>query len=209
MTPPGLLELFFFFFCIGLFTIGGGLVAITSMQQLVVGRGWLTSEKFFNMVAISESTPGPIGVNMATYIGYEFHGTAGGIFATLGEILPSYICIVLIAKFFARFQEKPIVKAAFKTLRPATSGIVLVACAQVFALALLNLSALSGLAGAFESALQDGAAAALKQALSAASVLFKWKSLAFYALALAALFKTRLHPIAVVVAGAAFGMLFL
>ena len=199
MSVPSLIELFCIFFCIGLFTIGGGLVAITSMQQIVVGRGWITSEKFFNMVAISESTPGPIGVNMATYIGYEFHGTLGGIIATLGEILPSYICIVLIAKFFARFQEKPIVKAAFKTLRPATSGIVLVACAQVFALALLNLNAIGGI----ESA------AAFKQELSAVASLFKWKSLAFYALALAALFKTRLHPIAVVVAGAAFGVLFL
>ena len=203
MNAPSLIELFCIFFCIGLFTIGGGLVAITSMQQIVVGRGWITSEKFFNMVAISESTPGPIGVNMATYIGYEFHGTLGGIIATLGEILPSYICIVLIAKFFARFQEKPIVKAAFKTLRPATSGIVLVACAQVFALALLNLNAIGGIESAFESA------ASFKQALSAVASLFKWKSLAFYALALAALFKTRLHPIAVVVAGAAFGMLFL
>lgn len=199
MTPPGLLELFCIFFCLGLFTIGGGLVVIASMQQVIVGRGWLTSEKFFNMVAISESTPGPIGVNMATYIGYEFHGTLGGIAATLGEILPSYICILLIAKFFSRFQEKPLVKAAFKTLRPATSGIVLVACAQVFALALLNTGALGGLASA----------ASFGQALAAAGALFKWKSLAFYALALAALFKTRLHPVAVVVAGAAFGILFL
>ena len=66
MSAPSLIELFAIFFCIGLFTIGGGLVAITSMQQIVVGRGWITSERFFNMVAISESTPGPIGVNMAT-----------------------------------------------------------------------------------------------------------------------------------------------
>ncbi|MBQ7620243.1 MAG: chromate transporter [Treponema sp.] len=194
MSAPTLLELFCIFFYIGLFTIGGGLVAITSMQQIVVGRGWITSEKFFNMVAISESTPGPIGVNMATYIGYEFHGTFGGIVATLGEILPSYICIILIAKFFARFQEKPVVKAAFKTLRPATSGIVLVACAQVFALALLNLSALAG-----------GAAFSLK----ALSGLVKWKSAAFYAAAVLALFFTKVHPIAIVLAGALFGIVFL
>ena len=194
MSAPTLLELFCIFFYIGLFTIGGGLVAITSMQQIVVGRGWITSEKFFNMVAISESTPGPIGVNMATYIGYEFHGTFGGIVATLGEILPSYICIILIAKFFARFQEKPVVKAAFKTLRPATSGIVLVACAQVFTLALLNLNAFSS-AAAFS--------------LETLSGLVKWKSAAFYAAALLALFFTKVHPIAIVVAGAAFGIVFL
>lgn len=193
MSVPSLLELFCIFFCIGLFTIGGGLVAITSMQQVVVGRGWITSEKFFNMVAISESTPGPIGVNMATYIGYEFHGTFGGIVATLGEILPSYICIVLIAKFFARFQEKPIVKAAFKTLRPATSGIVLVACAQVFTIALLNMNAVS--AAAFS--------------LDALFGLVKWKSAAFYAAAVLALFFTKVHPIAIVACGALFGIVFL
>ncbi|MCR5046313.1 MAG: chromate transporter [Treponema sp.] len=185
MNAPSLIELFGIFFYIGLFTIGGGLVAITTMQQIVVERGWITSEKFFNMVAISESTPGPIGVNMATYIGYEFHGPIGGIVATVGEVLPSFICIIIIAKFFARFQEKPIVKAAFKTLRPATTGIVLVACAQVFALSLLNF---------------DG---------SGFLELFKWKSLAFYVLATFALFKTKVHPIAVVLAGAVFGILFL
>ena len=185
MNAPSLIELFCLFFCIGLFTIGGGLVAITTMQQIVVGRGWITSERFFNMVAISESTPGPIGVNMATYIGYEFHGVLGGVVATLGEILPSFVCIIIIAKFFARFQEKPLVKSAFKTLRPATSGIILVACAQVIAISLLNLDA------------------------ATAAGFFKWKSFAFYILALAALLKTRIHPTAIVLAGAIFGIVFL
>ncbi len=193
MSEPALLELFCIFFFIGLWTIGGGLVAISSMRQVVVGRGWLTDDKFFNMVAISESTPGPIGVNMATYIGYEFHGLLGGIVATLGEILPSYICIILIAKFFARFQEKPLVQSAFKTLRPATAGIVLVACAQVFTLALLNLNAFSSAAFSLETILD----------------LVKWKSLAFYLLALFALLKTKVHPVAVVLAGAIFGIVFL
>ncbi len=187
MNAPSLIELFCLFFCIGLFTIGGGLVAITTMQQIVVGRGWITNERFFNMVAISESTPGPIGVNMATYIGYEFHGVLGGLVATLGEILPSFVCIIIIAKFFARFQEKPLVKSAFKTLRPATTGIILVACAQVIAISLLNLDA-----GIFEVA-----------------ELVKWKSLVFYLLALAALLKTKVHPIAIVLAGAIFGIAFL
>ena len=191
MTPPTLLELFAIFFCIGLFTIGGGLVAITSMQQIIVSRGWISPERFFNMVAISESTPGPIGVNMATYIGCEFHGVLGGAVATLGEVLPSFICIILIAKFFSRFQEKPLVKSAFECLRPVTAGVVLVVCAQVFSLSLLNLSQ------AF-----DSGAFSIRR-------LFKWKSLAFYAAALLALVKTRIHPIAVVVLGAAFGALFL
>lgn len=191
MNAPSLIELFCLFFCIGLFTIGGGLVAITTMQQIVVGRGWITNERFFNMVAISESTPGPIGVNMATYIGYEFHGVLGGLVATLGEILPSFVCIIIIAKFFARFQEKPLVKSAFKTLRPATTGIILVACAQVIAISLLNLDA------------------GLSDKLSSLASLLKWKSLVFYLLALAALLKTKVHPIAIVLAGAIFGIVFL
>ena len=193
MSAPSLIELFAIFFCIGLFTIGGGLVAITSMQQIVVGRGWITSERFFNMVAISESTPGPIGVNMATYIGCEFHGFLGGVVATLGEVLPSLICIILIAKFFARIQEKPLVKSVFSCLRPVTAGVVLVVCAQIFSLSLLNL----------------GAAPKISEGLSSLAQLFKWKSLAFYLLAVLALFKTKVHPIAIVLAGALFGIVFL
>lgn len=193
MSAPTLLELFCIFFYIGLFTIGGGLVAITSMQQIVVGRGWITSEKFFNMVAISESTPGPIGVNMATYIGCEFHGFLGGVVATLGEVLPSLICIILIAKFFARIQEKPLVKSVFSCLRPVTAGVVLVVCAQIFSLSLLNL----------------GAASKISEGLASLAQLFKWKSLAFYLLAVLALFKTKVHPIAIVLAGALFGIVFL
>ena len=197
MSAPSLIELFAIFFCIGLFTIGGGLVAITSMQQIVVGRGWITSERFFNMVAISESTPGPIGVNMATYIGCEFHGFLGGVVATLGEVLPSLICIILIAKFFTRFQEKPLVKSVFACLRPVTAGVVLVVCAQIFSLSLLNLSAVSDNA--------SGGFVGLAQLTG----LFRWKSLAFYAAALLALFKTKVHPIAIVFAGALFGIVFL
>lgn len=185
MSAPGILELFFVFFYIGLFTIGGGLVAITTMQQIVVGRGWISPEKFYNMVAVSESTPGPIGINMATYIGFEFHGVLGGVITTLGEILPSFACIIIIAKFFSKFQERPLVKAAFSTLRPAATGIILVACAQVFALALLNSSA---------------------ENLAA---LFNWKAVCFYAAALLALLKVNLHPVLVVLAGALFGILFL
>ena len=140
MNGPSLLELFFIFFYIGLFTIGGGLVAITLMKQLIVDRGLISSELFVNMIAISESTPGPIGVNMATYIGNQFYGVLGGCVTTLGEILPSIICILIIARLFTKFQEKPLVKAAFLTLRPATSGLILVAALQVFEVALLNIN---------------------------------------------------------------------
>ena len=127
------------FFYIGLITIGGGQVGITIMQQVIVDQFKLLDiEKFFNMVAISEATPGPIGINMATYIGTELYGVFGGFFTTLGEVLPSLIIIMIIARFFGKFSEKKVVQAAFSTLRPAVSGIIAVAAVRIFVLSLIN-----------------------------------------------------------------------
>lgn len=193
MNVPSLLELFFIFFYIGLFTIGGGLVAITLMKQLIVDRGLISSELFVNMIAISESTPGPIGVNMATYIGNQFYGVLGGCVTTLGEILPSIICILIIARLFTKFQEKPLVKAAFLTLRPATSGLILVAALQVFEVALLNINL------NFSSISQ----------LPSFAEIFKWKQVIFYLISVALLFLTKISPIALIFVGAVFGILFL
>ena len=88
-TTYSLFQLFGIFFYIGAFTIGGGLVAVTLMQQTLVDKGVISAEQFYNMVAISESTPGPIGINMATYIGYSQYGVFGGIVTTFGQVLPS------------------------------------------------------------------------------------------------------------------------
>ena len=112
-----LFELFCTFFYIGLFTIGGGIVAITLMQQTIVQRGLITEEQFYNMVAISESTPGPLGTNMATYIGYNLYGIPGGMITTIGEVLPSLIIIVIIAKFLQKFNKSLYVKGALAFLQ--------------------------------------------------------------------------------------------
>lgn len=193
MPSVSLFELFCIFFYVGLFTIGGGLVAITLMQQMIVERGLITPEQFYNMVAISESTPGPIGVNMATYIGYELHGIPGGIIVTVGEVLPSIICILIIARFLTSFQNRPAVKTVFTTLRPAATGLVLVAAVNIFVLALLSI---------------PESASALKT-LEGWSGLFKWKNIAFYAVATAVALKTKLHPIVLILFGALFGIMFL
>ncbi len=184
-----LLQLMLTFFYVGLFTIGGGLVAITIMYGPIVEGGLISSEQFYNMVAISESTPGPIGINMATYIGYELYGVAGGIAATVATVLPSLIIIMVIARFFTSFQEKSLVRAAFSGLRPATSGMVLVAMVQVFVIAILNIPAFR----------ETGQLLQLVQLPSAA----------FYLAACLILFKTKTSPIAVVAAGALFGVLVL
>lgn len=133
-------ALFGIFVYIGAFTIGGGLVAITLMQQELLGRNLISPERFYNMVAISESTPGPIGINMATYIGYELYGVWGGIITTIGTVLPSLVCILVIAMFFGKFQEKPMVKAGFYGLRAGSTGMIAVAAWQVVQIALLTLS---------------------------------------------------------------------
>ena len=189
----GLLCLVGLFFYIGAITIGGGLVAITVMHQLLVDRfALISNDLFYNMVAISESTPGPMGINMATYIGTELYGAGGGIVTTAGQVLPSIICIVIIARFFGKFADKAGVKAAFSTLRPAVTGVVAVAAAQVFILALLHLP----------------------PSVSDFAHLDAWKNLVivpnfiFYLVACVLLFKTKIHLLFFVAAGAVFGVIF-
>lgn len=187
----GLLQLWAIFFYVGLFAIGGGLVAASFMQQILVEKmGIISLEKFYSMLAISESTPGPIGINIATFCGTELYGPVGGIITTLGEITPSLIVIMLVARFFTNFQKKRGVQAAFEGIRPATSGMVMVAMMNVLLLALFNIPA-------FQSSHSVGE-------------LFRWKSVIFYVLSLVALFGIKkLHPVFIVFLGAIFGILFL
>lgn len=133
-----LLELLWTFFYIGLFTIGGGQVAITLMYEPLVGGGILSGEQFYNMVAVSESTPGPIGINMATYVGCELYGVIGGILVTLATVLPSLVIILVIAKFFDKYQEKPIVKSVFTCIRPVSAGLIAVAAYEVLKIAIIQ-----------------------------------------------------------------------
>ena len=133
-----LLELLWTFFYIGLFTIGGGQVAITLMYEPLVGGGIISGEQFYNMVAVSESTPGPIGINMATYIGCELYGVMGGILVTFATVLPSLIIILVIAKFFDKYQEKPLVKSVFTCIRPVSAGLIAIAAYEVLKISLIQ-----------------------------------------------------------------------
>ena len=133
-----LLELLWTFFYIGLFTIGGGQVAITLMYEPLVGGGIISGEQFYNMVAVSESTPGPIGINMATYIGCELYGILGGILVTLATVFPSLVIILVIAKFFDKYQEKPLVKSVFTCIRPVSAGLIAIAAYEVLKISLIQ-----------------------------------------------------------------------
>ena len=126
------LKLLWTFFRIGLFTFGGGYAMLPLIQQAVEEQGWISSAELINFIAVSESTPGPFAVNMATYVGVEVGsataGFWGGIFgalcATAGVVLPSFIIILLVARAFDKFKENKIVKGCMSGLKPAVIGLI-------------------------------------------------------------------------------------
>ncbi len=126
VTPMLYLQLFYTFFKIGLFGFGGGYAMLSMIQGEVVTRyGWLTSQEFTDIVAISQMTPGPIGINSATYVGFTATGSVwGSIIATLAVVLPSFILMLAISKFFLKYQKHPVVEAVFSGLRPAVVGLL-------------------------------------------------------------------------------------
>ena len=135
------LRLFWEFFKVGLFSVGGGLATLPFLYSLGAKTGWFSTADVANMLAVSESTPGPIGVNMATYVGFDCGGVLGGVVATLGLVTPSVIVIVLIAMALQAFRTNKYVDAAFYTLHPASTGLIAAAGWSVFALVLVNFDA--------------------------------------------------------------------
>ena len=135
------LQLFWEFFKTGLFAVGGGMATLPFLYDMADKTGWFTRAQLADMIAVSESTPGPIGVNMATYAGFDCAGVLGGVVATLGLVTPSVIVIVLIAMALQAFRTNKYVDAAFYALHPASTGLIAAAGWSVFALVLVNLDA--------------------------------------------------------------------
>lgn len=135
-----LLQLFFEFFKIGLFAIGGGLVTIPFLYDLAEKTSWFSSNILVDMIAISESTPGPIGINMATYVGYYTNGIIGGIIATLSIILPSLIIIITISKTLEKVKDNPTIKNLFYGIRPVALALILTAALDIIFNNILNFS---------------------------------------------------------------------
>ena len=119
------LYLFLEFFKIGLFTFGGGYAMIPLVKEVVLKYGWLTEEGFYNFIGVCESTPGPIAINMATFIGAEQGGILGSIVATLGVVLPSFIIILLVAAVLKKFIKNKHVQAFLKGVKPVVLGLIL------------------------------------------------------------------------------------
>lgn len=182
------LRLFFEFFKAGLFAIGGGLATIPFLTDMGARTGWFSAGELANMIAISESTPGPMGVNMATYVGFHTGGVLGGIVATLGLVCPSILVILIIAGFLKRFRESRGVDAVFYGIRPASTALIAAALVEVCAIALINTGITFGEAGFFH----------WKAILLAAAV--------FLCLQVKPL--KKLHPILFIAASAVIGIIF-
>lgn len=139
------LSLFWEFFKVGLFAVGGGMATIPFLMDMSTRTDWFTTGDLADMIAVSESTPGPIGVNMATYVGYETGGILGALSSTVGLIAPSIVIILVIAKLLLKFHENPLVKTTFSYLRPAVIGLISYALYEVARLTFVGSNGLMAL----------------------------------------------------------------
>ena len=186
------LRLFYEFFKTGLFAFGGGMATLPFLYSMSDATGWFTHGQLADMIAVSESTPGPIGVNMATFVGFTTGGIPGAIIATLGLVAPSIIVILIIARVLEAFRQNKYVDAVFYGLRPCSVGLIAAAGMLVVKIAMFN----------FDLYGQTGALADL----------FNFKALALAA-ALVVLTRfvkitKKLHPVVFIAASAAVGIIF-
>lgn len=184
------LELFITFLKIGLFTFGGGYAMIPLMQQEVVGNQWMTLSELANIIAISQSTPGPFAVNAATFVGTSMGGLLGALIAALAVVLPSFIIILIIAKAFTNFQNNKWVQGALYGMRPVVIGLI---AAVVFLLMSSEL-------------IVQGAAIINLQVLIES---LKYKEIIIFAICTIIYFKFKLHPIKLILISGGLGILFL
>lgn len=185
------LRLFWEFFKTGLFAVGGGMATVPFLSDMAGKTGWFTQSMLADMIAVSESTPGPIGVNMATYVGYKVAGVPGGLVATVGLIAPSIIVILIIAAFLRAFRQNRWVERVFYGIRPASTALIADAGVAVLLLSVFSVDT-------FRSA-------GFWTAVS-------WKGLALFAAiwVLTNVVKPtkKLHPIVYILASAAIGIVF-
>ena len=190
------LELFWRFFMVGLFSVGGGLATLPFLTSMGETTGWFDSMDISNMVAISESTPGPIGINMATYIGYQIGsqvspglGIVGSIIASLGEVTPAIVIIMIVSRMLMKFRDSKYVEYVFYGLRAASVGLIAAAWLGVAKIAFYSSEVMAE-SGNFLMAID------YKSIILSALIFF-----------LATKFK-KLHPIALIVLSAVVGIVF-
>ena len=182
------LRLIFEFFKTGLFSVGGGLATLPFLYEISNKTHWFSHADIADMIAVSESTPGAIGINMSTYAGFTAAGVSGAITASLGLAAPSLIIILIISRFLDKFNGNPLVKDAFYGLRPASIAMITAAGFNVARIALVNLSAFAASHSIFE--------------------LFRWKALILAVLIFIGQKKLKWHPVAFIAISAAVGIVF-
>lgn len=185
------LKLFWEFFKVGLFAVGGGAATIPFLSKMSEATGWFTKTDLANMIAVSESTPGPIGVNMSTYVGYLTGEPSGiqwitAVVASLGLITPSVIIILIISGILNRFKDSVLVKNTFYGLRPASTGLIAAAAFEIVKIALIH----------FDLYTKTGNFLAM----------FDWKSLVLFVALFVGIRKIKLHPVAFIGVAAIFGI---
>ena len=174
---------------IGLFSIGGGMATLPFLYELADKYPWFTALELTDMIAVSESTPGPIGVNMATFAGYRAAGIPGGIVATLSLVFPSIVIIILVSMFLNRFRDSKLVKGGFYLIRPATAGLIAGAISEVFVISLFNTE--------------------LFKTTGNLADLFMWIPIATFIVLVFVIKKVpKLHPIVFLFVGAVVGIVF-
>ena len=187
-----LLQLFWEFFKTGLFAVGGGMATVPFLSEIAQRTGWFTQEMLADMIAVAESTPGPIGVNTATYVGYTVAGIPGGVVATFGLALPSFLIILIIAAFLKAFRTNKYVERIFYGIRPASVGMIGASCVAVMRLCLVDLEA-------FRASGRIGDLISLRALALFAAI---WVLTNFVKLT------KKLHPIVFIAASAAVGIVF-
>ena len=182
------ITLFFEFFKIGLFAVGGGIATLPFLYEIADKYVWLTSDMLADIIAISESTPGPLGINMATYAGYEAAGIPGAITATISLTLPSFLVVITVCKLLNRFSENRYVKSALAGLRPSTVGLVIIAWLEIVKTGIVDLSKFTEISRFY--------------------AVFDWRCMLFAAVLLPIYIKFKGHPLIYIAAGAAVGIIF-
>ena len=175
-----LLRLMFEFMKTGLFSVGGGLATLPFLYEMSDRTGWFSHADIADMIAVSESTPGPIGINMSTFAGFRTAGVPGGILASLALAFPSVVITLIISKFLTRFRDSPLVEGAFYGLRPASIAMITSAGLNVARVALVNIPAFR-LSGSL-SDLFIPKAIVLGIAIFVAQRKLKWSPVVFIAL---------------------------
>jgi chromate transporter len=203
-----LLWLFLEFFKIGICAFGGGLATIPFLEELSQTRGWFTLDQLADMIAISESTPGAIGINMSTHVGYIvgttsfggnfFMGLVGGIVATLGFVTPSIIVILIICQFLKKFSESKVVKWAFYGLRAASFGLICNAAYSILKISIINIDS-------FDKVSKENFWPSLGDAMLN---FFDYKCLILAGIMAFLIFKFKKHPIIYIVIAAIIGIIF-